>query len=60
MGFLFGFSDRNRKYESDETRVVIYDSKGLEHGQYEDFIDTTNHFFELHKLDSSEAIHVIW
>lgn len=49
-----------RKYESTDTRVVIYDSKGLEHGQYEDFIESTNEFFQDHRVDSTDAIHVIW
>eukprot|EP01128_Nolandella_sp_AFSM9_P000600 TRINITY_DN1074_c0_g1_i2.p1 TRINITY_DN1074_c0_g1~~TRINITY_DN1074_c0_g1_i2.p1 ORF type:complete len:648 (+),score=116.23 TRINITY_DN1074_c0_g1_i2:68-1945(+) len=52
------------KYEDDDLRVVIYDSKGLEHGQFENFIDTTNDFFDEHKIgthgESRDAIHVVW
>lgn len=52
------------KYEDDDMRVVIYDSKGLEHGQFEEFIETTNDFFDEHKIgthgESSDAIHVVW
>uniref|UniRef100_A0A6B2L5G6 G domain-containing protein n=1 Tax=Arcella intermedia TaxID=1963864 RepID=A0A6B2L5G6_9EUKA len=51
------------KYESEDMRVVIYDSKGLEHGEYDNFIQNTNQFFNslspgaVPELDS---IHVIW
>lgn len=52
------------KYDSDDMRVVIYDSKGLEHGEFENFITTTQDFFNKHKIsdggESSDAIHVIW
>lgn len=44
--------------------VVIYDSKGLEHGHFEDFIEETNDFFDSHQIsergESADAIHVIW
>eukprot|EP01125_Pyxidicula_operculata_P020655 TRINITY_DN767_c0_g2_i1.p1 TRINITY_DN767_c0_g2~~TRINITY_DN767_c0_g2_i1.p1 ORF type:complete len:671 (-),score=177.37 TRINITY_DN767_c0_g2_i1:775-2787(-) len=57
------------KYESDELRVVIYDSKGLEHGAFEQFMSDTEKFFDDHEgtrstekspLSHSDAIHVIW
>uniref|UniRef100_A0A6B2L5C1 G domain-containing protein n=1 Tax=Arcella intermedia TaxID=1963864 RepID=A0A6B2L5C1_9EUKA len=51
------------KYESDDMRVVIYDSKGLEHGEFEDFMNTTDHFFESHKpgtVSETDTIHVVW
>lgn len=45
-------------------RTVIYDSKGLEHGYYQEFIETTNAFFDDHQADvdgrSDDAIHVVW
>jgi GTP-binding protein EngB required for normal cell division len=52
------------KYDDDDMRIVIYDSKGLEHGEFEDFIETTTDFFEEHSIgvhgESEDAIHVIW
>jgi ribosome biogenesis GTPase A len=52
------------KYASEDMRIVIYDSKGLEHGHFEDFIDTTNDFFDAHQIgthgESADAIHVVW
>lgn len=56
---------RTRKYSSDDMRVVIYDSKGLEHGHFQDFIGSTNEFFDSHQVSdskgvSADAIHVIW
>jgi len=41
-------------------RVVIYDSKGLEHGYFEEFIRSTNEFFDKHRPGSADTIHVIW
>jgi len=45
-------------------RTIIYDSKGLEHGQYQDFIESTVSFFEDHRAgtdgQSDNAIHVVW
>lgn len=52
-----------RKYASDDLRVVIYDSKGLEHGEFGSFIETTQNFFDQHKVGEcgdSDAIHAIW
>jgi hypothetical protein len=44
--------------------VVIYDSKGLEHGHFEDFIGSTNEFFDSHQVsgtgENADAVHVIW
>lgn len=48
------------KYSSDDMRVVIYDSKGLEHGEFENFIDTTRSFFDQHHSAGEDAIHAIW
>eukprot|EP01126_Amoeba_proteus_P057809 TRINITY_DN7392_c0_g1_i10.p1 TRINITY_DN7392_c0_g1~~TRINITY_DN7392_c0_g1_i10.p1 ORF type:complete len:436 (-),score=71.49 TRINITY_DN7392_c0_g1_i10:216-1523(-) len=49
------------KYESEDFKTVIYDSKGLEHGQYRNFIESTRTFFAEHRNGSSEnAIHVVW
>eukprot|EP01126_Amoeba_proteus_P033389 TRINITY_DN3279_c0_g1_i7.p1 TRINITY_DN3279_c0_g1~~TRINITY_DN3279_c0_g1_i7.p1 ORF type:complete len:552 (+),score=107.38 TRINITY_DN3279_c0_g1_i7:149-1804(+) len=48
------------KYESDDLKTVIYDSKGLEHGQYMNFIKSTKAFFDEHSATSKDAIHVVW
>lgn len=48
------------KYDSPDMRTVIYDSKGLEHGYYQEFIETTNTFFDDHQATPSDAIHVVW
>eukprot|EP01127_Copromyxa_protea_P002634 TRINITY_DN1256_c0_g2_i1.p1 TRINITY_DN1256_c0_g2~~TRINITY_DN1256_c0_g2_i1.p1 ORF type:complete len:664 (+),score=122.79 TRINITY_DN1256_c0_g2_i1:39-2030(+) len=52
------------KYATPDMGVVIYDSKGLEHGHFQDFIDSTNTFFDSHHVsengESADAIHVIW
>lgn len=56
--------DNVSQYTADDMGVVIYDSKGLEHGHFKDFIETTNEFFDSHQVsksgESADAIHVIW
>eukprot|EP01127_Copromyxa_protea_P006747 TRINITY_DN16738_c0_g1_i1.p1 TRINITY_DN16738_c0_g1~~TRINITY_DN16738_c0_g1_i1.p1 ORF type:complete len:561 (+),score=87.62 TRINITY_DN16738_c0_g1_i1:59-1741(+) len=52
------------KYDCPNTPTVIYDSKGLEHGEYQNFIETTEAFFDEHKTGvdgkGGDAIHVVW
>jgi len=52
------------KYELEDKNVIIYDSKGLEHGKHENFLQETQQFFEEHEMtkkgDGSNCIHVIW
>lgn len=52
------------KYEDTESSVVIYDSKGLEYGECEEFVDSTKHFLKERRgkciKESANAIHIVW
>jgi GTPase Era involved in 16S rRNA processing len=52
------------KYSSETLTINIYDSKGLEHGNTEEFINTTQDFLDQHSIgehgESENAIHVVW
>jgi GTP-binding protein EngB required for normal cell division len=52
------------RYNSDRDQIVIYDSKGLEHGEHHEFINTTKNFFNKHQVvgevTNPDAIHVVW
>ena len=47
-----------KRYAPDDGNVVIYDSRGLEHGNTELFISDTRTFFET--LAPQDAINVVW
>lgn len=51
-----------QKYEPPTKPVVIYDSKGLEWSEHEDFIIETGNFFTTlrNKPDVADHIHVVW
>jgi len=52
------------KYDHENSPIVLYDSRGLEHGQHEQFMSETREFFEEHsasmKGDTRQAVHVVW
>ncbi|KAH3766767.1 GTP binding protein [Pelomyxa schiedti] len=52
------------RYELEGSPVVVYDSKGVEHGHSTEFIDATQEFFNLHHVGqpglSDDPIHIIW
>ena len=50
------------KIEPHDKPVVVYDSKGLEHGYHEEFISETKTFFESTRANFKlqDQIHVIW
>lgn len=48
------------RYEPDTLPVVIYDSKGLEHGNTAEFITSTEQFFEDVGASLQDTIHVVW
>ena len=45
------------RYELEDEQVVIYDSKGLEVGEHDNFIRTTAEFLE---KGEGKDIHVVW
>lgn len=53
-----------QKFERDDKAVVVYDSKGLETGNIDEFVEQTQGFFEEHrytkKKKAENCIHVIW
>lgn len=50
------------RYAPDDARVVIYDSRGLEHGNTDAFIESTREFVEQLAEGGSleDSIHVVW
>lgn len=52
------------RYEIEGSAVVVYDSRGVEHGHSEEFIESTQEFFKEHHVGepkfSADSIHVIW
>ena len=48
------------RYQIEDLPVVIYDSKGLEHGNTAEFIESTKKFFSETQGDVRSAIHVVW
>lgn len=52
------------RYTSSTSSINIYDSKGLEYGCYEEFIETTKDFMDEHCIgkhgESENAIHAVW
>lgn len=48
------------RYEPETLPVVIYDSKGLEHGNTAEFIESTKKFFAETQGDVRNMIHVVW
>lgn len=52
------------KYEHESKSVIVYDSKGLETGNIDEFVEQTREFFEEHrytkKKKAENCIHVIW
>lgn len=48
------------RYQMDGLPVVIYDSKGLEHGNTAEFIKSTAEFFAETQKDVRRMIHVVW
>jgi hypothetical protein len=49
-----------RKYDSDDLKVVIYDSEGLEKEDPNLFITSIKDFFAEKQNDTLSAIHIIW
>ena len=47
-----------KRYAPEDGNVVIYDSRGLEHGNTEMFINDTRNFFQ--SLSAENSIHVVW
>ena len=47
-----------QRYAPEDGNVVIYDSRGLEHGNTQLFIDDTRKFFQ--SLSPEDSIHVVW
>lgn len=48
------------RYQIDDLPVVIYDSKGLEHGNTAEFVESTKRFFAETQGDVRNMIHVVW
>eukprot|EP00002_Diphylleia_rotans_P031265 TRINITY_DN648_c0_g1_i1.p1 TRINITY_DN648_c0_g1~~TRINITY_DN648_c0_g1_i1.p1 ORF type:complete len:431 (+),score=110.20 TRINITY_DN648_c0_g1_i1:65-1357(+) len=50
------------KIEIPRHPVSLFDSKGLEHGQHEEFLHATRHFLSEHndRAGPAERVHVIW
>jgi len=48
------------KYELPDRDVVIFDSKGLEHGEHESFINDTKDFLKQKGDFVKDCVHVIW
>lgn len=51
------------KYKSNNCPIVIYDSRGLEHGNSDLYIKSTKEFLDKHSLstsDNGELIHIVW
>jgi GTP-binding protein EngB required for normal cell division len=55
-----GQTKKFSKYDSDDMKVVIYDSEGIDDDDPSKFIESCNHFFAERKSDTFQAIHIIW